>query len=165
MSLVLGPAYAVPQADGLFSSVEAVSARQQTTQAMTVDGDVVRSRTVAVDLGMLMRVRRSVEESSGRPTALLMNLFDDTGFEAIIESTAPTFSGGYSLSGRVAGDPLGRVNLVVNGKTVAGSVRTRSGVYSVLGVGNGRFAITELVPASSPEECAGGVEAPEEPLR
>lgn len=161
---MLGPASVTAQTDGLFSTVEAVSASQRTTQAVAVDGDAVRSRTVAVDLGMLMRVRRSVEENSGMPVPLLLNLFEDTELEATVESTAPTFSGGYSLAGRVAGDPLGRVHLIVNGQTVAGSVRTRSGVYNVLGVGNGVFAISEIVPASSPEECPGGVESPEEPL-
>ena len=48
-----------------------------------------------------------------------------------MEETEPTFSGGYVLSGRLAGVELGTVTLVVNGGVVAGLVWTPEATYRV----------------------------------
>ena len=50
-----------------------------------------------------------------------MNLFDDAVFTGIVEHTAPTFSGGIALSGRLEGVEKGTFTLVANG-----AVGTRS---------------------------------------
>ena len=73
-----------------------------------------------------------------------MNLFEDIVLTGIVEHTAPTFSGGYSISGRLVGDPLGTLTLVVNGETLAGTVRTLGGTYRIRSVGEGLYAISEV---------------------
>ena len=75
---------------------------------------------------------------------LTLNLFRDVVFTGIVEWTAPTFSGGYSISGRLAGKALGTLTLVVNGETVAGMVRALGGTYRIQSVGGGRYAIREV---------------------
>ena len=61
-----------------------------------------------------------------------------------MERTAPTFSGGYSVSGRLVGNSPGTLTIVVNGQTVAGAVRTLGGTYRIPSVGGGRYTISEV---------------------
>ena len=152
------------QSSGLFSAVNR-GAEQLDSQAPTsLDATTLRSRLVTMDLDRLQRARaaaaalpRSPDRSEaasppggGRGTApasdttLTLNLFEDIVFTGIVEWTAPTFSGGYSISGRLVGDPLGTLTLVVNGETVAGSVRTLSGTYRIRSVGVGHYVIGEV---------------------
>ena len=83
--------------------------------------------------------------------ALTLNLFQDVVFTGIVERTAPTFSGGYSISGRLAGQALGTLTLVVNGETVAGTVRTLGGTYRIRSAGDGLYAISQV--EEPPLEC------------
>ena len=87
---------------------------------------------------------------------LTLNLFDDTVVTGVVEWTDPTFSGGYSLSGRLVEDPLGTMTLVVNGERVAGSVRTADGTYRIRSVAEGVYAVSEV--EEPPLRC--GVEGP-----
>ena len=66
------------------------------------------------------------DKSSSAPapgTTLTFNLFDDVVVTGMVERTAPTFSGGYSVAGHLVEEPLGTMTLVVNGEAVAGTVR------------------------------------------
>ena len=167
------PAVAV-QSSGLFSAVNR-GAEQLDSQAPTsLDGITVRRRVVTMDLDRLQRARattlprspvqsKALSPRSGHRDAvpapdatLTLNLFEDVVFTGIVERTAPTFSGGYSISGRLGGKPLGTLTLVVNGETVAGSVRTLGGTYRIRSVGDGLYAISEV--EEPPLNC--GVEEP-----
>ena len=167
------PAVAV-QSSGLFSAVNR-GAEQLDSQAPTsLDGITVRRRVVTMDLDRLQRAgattlprspvqSKALSPRSGRRDAvpapdatLTLNLFEDVVFTGIVERTAPTFSGGYSISGRLVGKPLGTLTLVVNGETVAGSVRTLGGTYRIRSVGDGLYAISEV--EEPPLNC--GVEEP-----
>ena len=75
---------------------------------------------------------------------LRLNLFDDTSFTGLVERTAPTHSGGYSLSGRLAGVEMGTVTLVVNGEVVAGTVRTPAATYRIRPAGGGLHAVSQI---------------------
>ena len=167
------PAVAV-QSSGLFSAVNR-GAEQLDSQAPTsLDGITVRRRVVTMDLDRLQRAKattlprspvqsKALSPRGGRRDAvpapdatLTLNLFEDVVFTGIVERTAPTFSGGYSISGRLVGKPLGTLTLVVNGETVAGSVRTLGGTYRIRSVGDGLYAISEV--EEPPLNC--GVEEP-----
>ena len=105
--------------------------------------------------------RKELGENRGRhqpasEATLTLNLFEDVVLTGIVERTAPTFSGGYSISGRLVGDPPGTLTVVVNGETVAGSVRTLGGTYRIRSVGSGLYAISEI--EEPPLNC--GVEEP-----
>ena len=135
----------------------------------------LRSRVVAMDLGQVQQARAAVESPGQRVhtrdvsarrgqvqygpppgTTLTFNLFDDVVVTGIVEQTAPTFSGGYSVAGHLVEEPLGTMTLVVNGEAVAGTVRTLGEVYHIRSVGDGLYAISEV--EEPPLNC--GVEEP-----
>ena len=82
--------------------------------------------------------------AEGRPAQLRLNLFSDVNLNAVIERTADTRSG-YSLSGRIEGQPHSGVTLVVNGGILAGAVYSQQGAY-VIAFRNGPIhTIREIV--------------------
>ena len=87
-------------------------------------------------------------------------LFDDASFTGFVQSVAPTFSGGYSLSGSLAGVEMGTMTLVVNGEVVAGTVRTPEATYRIRPAGAGLHAVSEIdpsrLPPLGPQPPAGG---------
>ena len=152
------------QGNGLFSAVEPAAARTRTLASASTDATTLRRRVVTIDFGMLTRARAAASvllrppvqikaessrssEGDAAPASdatLTLNLFQDVVFTGIVDSTAPTFSGGYSISGRLVGEPLGTLTLVVNGKTVAGTVRTLDGTYWIRTAGDGLYAISQV---------------------
>ena len=111
-----------------------------------------RSRVAGVDLGRLSAARSEV--ARGRPHPIRLNLFADADFEAVFERTAPTASG-YTLTGRLADDPLSTVVLAVNGDVVAGTVWGVDGVHTIRGSGGG--ASVRRLDLSRIDFCGGGV--------
>ena len=107
----------------------------------------LRRREVAVDIGQLSQV------AADRPTALPLNLFDDVMLTGVIVKRAPTFSGGYALTGPLFGVAGGTVALVVNGDVVAGTVRLPGATYRIRPAGAGRHAIVQDDPSNSSWRC------------
>ena len=158
--LALLPATAATgQSVGVFAPADSASAQVAVSSTASVDdGMTMRRRVVTVDFGMLDRAqasaaRRTEPGAAEAPVTLALNLFDDTVFTALVERTAPTFSGGYSVAGRLAGEPLGAMTLVVNGETLAGTVRAFGGTYRIRSAGAGLFAISEVDLSRFPEYC------------
>ncbi|MDE2906700.1 MAG: leucine-rich repeat protein [Acidobacteriota bacterium] len=88
----------------------------------------LRSRSVIVDFRALSAVREAVKAS--RPAQLRLNVFSDVDLDVQIDRTADTRYG-YSVSGRIDGDPHGAVTLVVHGDILAGAIHTREGTYAI----------------------------------
>ncbi len=152
------------QSSGLFSAVYRASVQLDSPVPASLGATTLRSRVVMMDLDRLQRARataaallrspvqsNAVSPPSGDRDAvpaadeiLTLNLFEDAVFTGIVEHTAPTFSGGYSISGRLVEEPLGTLTVVVNGETVAGSVRTLGGTYQIRSVGGGHYVISEV---------------------
>ena len=147
------------QGGGLFSAVEPAAARTRTRASVSTDALTMRRRLVTIDFKMLTRAqasaarpeRRTTALRAGSPATLTLNLFDDAVFTGIVERTAPTFSGGYAVSGRLAGEPPGTMTLVVNGKVVAGTVRTSLATYRIRSAGGGLHAVSQVDPSKLPE--------------
>jgi hypothetical protein len=156
------------QSRGLFTAVAQTVSRSlaSTSPAALPSGPfadaTLRSRLVTIDLGRIGRARvvaasrrtsssadASADGEASAPlpepgATLLLNLFDDVAVTGIVEWTDATFSGGYSVSGRLAGEPLGTMTLVVNDERVAGEVRTLDGTYRIRSVGAGLYSISEV---------------------
>ena len=152
------------QSSGLFSAVYRASVQLDSPVPASLGATTLRSRVVMMDLGRLQRAQATVAALLRSPVqskavsppggdrdtvpaldrTLTLNLFEDAVFTGIVEHTAPTFSGGYSISGRLAEEPLGTLTVVVNGETVAGSVRTLGGTYRIRSVGGGQYVISEV---------------------
>ena len=167
LALLAAAAVEVQAAD-LFTPVDAAP------PSGPLDDISLRSRVVTIDLGQLDRAQATVtdppdqtthtkdassrtDKRSAEPvpgTTLTLNLFDDTVVTGIVEWTDPTFSGGYSVSGRLVDDPLGSMTLVVNGERVVGTVQSSEGTYRIRSVGDGRSTISEV--EEPPLECGVG---------
>ena len=139
------------QAPALFSAARPSQA-EVAAQAVRDDDAVLRRRLAPVEPSTLAGVRALVLERS-HPVAVTLNLFDDTVLTGIVERTALTFSGGYSVSGRLADEPFGSMTLVVNGGAVTGSVRTVGGTYAIRSTGGGLHSISEVDESQAPSEC------------
>ena len=157
------------QGDGLFSEVGPAALRSRTRASASTDATTLRRRVVTMDLGRLQRARaaalsrqpvrtKAVSPGSGGRDAvptpdvtLTLNLFEDVIVTGMVERTAPTFSGGYSISGRLVGKALGTLTIVVNGQTIAGAVRTLGGTYRIRSLGSGRYTISEVI--EPPLDC------------
>ena len=105
----------------------------------------LRSRSARMDLGRLAAARMDVER--GSPSRLSLNLFADAEFEVVIERTAPTASG-YTLTGRLADEPMSIVALAVNGDYVSGTVWSRRGLHAIRASG-GIAEVRQMDPTAS----------------
>ena len=164
LTVLAAPAFA--QTAALFTPVD------ETPPSGPLADITLRSRVVTIDLDQLDRAQAAVAEPSGQPTqtrdasprtdkpalgtTLTLNLFDDTVVTGLVEYTEPTFSGGYAVSGRLVDEPSGTLTLVVNGETVAGTVRLLGETYRIRSVGDGQATISEV--EEPPLNC--GVEEP-----
>ena len=116
----------------------------------------LRSRIVDMDFGRLAAARSEV--ARGRPHPLRLNLFADADFDAVFERTSPTASG-YTLTGRLEGDPLSTVVLAVNGDHIAGTIWSPDGMHDIRTPGAGPAVIRQLDPATL-GRCEVGKPAP-----
>ena len=138
--------------DGLFDAVDSHLMTVPEATSVAFGEPSVRQRFVSMDIAHLDRIQR-IAASRSEQSILHLNLFDDATFVGIVDSTAPTFSGGYSLSGRMAGRPRSSITIVVNGDTVAGSVRDMDGTYYIRSAGNGLYAISEVDASNLTFSC------------
>ena len=146
------------QAAGLFLPVTPqgasgwVAVAGQGTTASSPVGEM-SERRVRIARNELARARDDVEYSgAGR---LLLNMRTDVDLDMVVERTAPT-KWGYSLSGRIEGDAMGFVTLVVHEQAVAGTVWTPDAAYEVVHLGGSVHALRDVTNRPRPE-CAGAV--------
>lgn len=133
-------------APGLFSPAFAVGANgRNAPPAMNALPIGAPRRLVRVNRAQLEQAQRLVERRGS--AALPLNLFDDAVLQVVFERRAPTRSG-YSLAGRVADPPGGRVVLVVNGEVLAGAVWTPSASYRIRSRGPGLHEVERVHPSS-----------------
>ena len=149
------PGEAAAQPGGLFTAVSPsavdIDAAPNATDTLTL-----RRRLVTIDLGQLASTTDAAAGGAAAgievpPSGVLtLNLFDDAVFTGLVERTAVTFSGGQSLSGRLAGIEMGTMTLVVNGDVVAGTVRTPEATYRIRPAGNGLHTVSQIDPSQLP---------------
>ena len=140
----------------LFSPVsqEAPATRRPLPGVAQASGPAtIRSRLVRIDLDRLAAAMALASRESTPRARLTLNLFDDADVQAVVERTAPTWSGGYSLSGRIAGSAYGTVTLVVNGDVVAGSVRMPGATYRIRTAGGGLYDLAQVDLSTLPPEA------------
>ena len=140
---------AAGQPGGLFREVAPAGALAGPEVSAVSDAITLRRRLVAIETGQLTpsagHRRRGPGGTAAAPSGVLtLNLFDDASFTGLVRSVAPTFSGGYSLSGPLAGVEMGTMTLVVNGEVVAGSVRTLEATYRIRPAGAGLHAVSQV---------------------
>lgn len=95
-------------------------------------------RAVQIDFARLGQAHEALAE--GRSAELTANL-PDLPLPVVLTRTSDTRSG-YALSGRVANDPFSAVNIVVNGRSVAGNIRRRGKLHTIRSAGAGYYVQT-----------------------
>jgi Metallo-peptidase family M12 len=119
----------------------------------------VRSRTVKIELPQLGT--RATRPDSARQ--LLLNLFDDASYQAILDRIDLTRSG-FVWVGHIPGIAMSTVTLATEDGVMYGSILTPAGAYVIRSAGNGLHTIAELdQSAFSPEAEAREVDAPAAP--
>ena len=148
--VVLATGGAAGQPGGLFRAVEPAAPAAAPGSRIPPDSLTLR-RLVSIDFGQLTPPAGAAADTGAAPSGVLrLNLFDDASFTGLVESVVPTYSGGYSLSGPLAGVEMGTVTLVVNGAVVAGTVRTPEATYRIRPAGAGLHAVSQIDPARLP---------------
>ena len=112
----------------------------------------LRSRNVTIDFDMLAEAKGSAVDGPAS-FRLPLNLFDDASVIGIVEHSAPTFSGGYSLSGRIAGHTMSSMTLVINGDIVAGKVQVHGRTFRIDMSDDGLYAVSEVDLSSLTFDC------------
>ncbi|MDE0295059.1 MAG: M12 family metallo-peptidase [Bryobacterales bacterium] len=102
---------------------------------------VLRRRSASLDASQLEALREAVVQ--GHPAHLQLNLFPDSTLQAVIDRTDETRFG-YSLSGRIDGQPYSSVTLVVHGKALVGAVQSQEGSYSIRFQNGNIHAISQI---------------------
>ena len=153
--VALAAGEAAGQPGGLFREVAPVAASAGLDLSAVSDSITLRRRLVAIDFGQLAPSADTTATVPGgaavAPSGVLaLNLFDDASFTGLVQSVAPTFSGGYSLSGPLAGVEMGTMTLVVNGDVVVGTVRTPEATYRIRPAGAALHAVSEVDPSRLP---------------
>ena len=97
-----------------------------------------RYQAVQIDFGQLNQAREALAEGLG--AELSVNL-PELPLPVVLTTTSDTHRG-YALSGRVADDPLSAVNIVVNGRSVAGNIRHRTELHTIRTAGAGYYVQT-----------------------
>ena len=152
------------QQAGLFAAADSTPVASDSRIPQTPpDPLTMRQRLVTIDLVQLRpSASARSRQAGGAPAAavtsgqfepggeLRLNLFEDTVFTGIVERTAPTFSGGKSLSGRLVDVEGGTLTLVVNGDVVAGTVRTPEATYRIRPAENGLHTVSQVDPSRLP---------------
>lgn len=111
------------------------------------DADVMRTRLVVPDLDLLHQWG-----DGGSGARLLLNLFDDAAFWAVLDRVESNPSGSQSWIGRLDGVLYGSVILVVKDGVLMGNISSGDGLYRVSYVGEGVHAIQEMDSAAFPPE-------------
>ena len=127
------------------------------SQGASRAASVVRSRVAEVNFGRLATAHSEV--SLGRSHRLGLNLFSSGEFDAVLERSASTASG-YTLTGRLADQPLSTVVLAVNGEWVAGDVWGPDGRYAIRPLGGGVAEVRQMDPAAL-GRCGVGMDVSE----
>ena len=138
--------------NALFFSAGTSSGPVVETKPTLAGETYLRSRSVTIDFDMLAEAKGSTVDGPAS-FRLPLNLFDDASVIGVVERSAPTFSGGYSLSGRIADHPLSRMTLVVNGDIVAGKVEVHGRAFRIDMSGDGLYAVSEVDLSSLAFDC------------
>ena len=131
---------------GLFSESSVLG-----TLDITDSPTVIRYRYVDVDFGELIR-----EDGSPRSTepgyTLLLNLFDDAVFTALLDRVDYNAGNDFTWLGHLEGEPYSQVILVVGDGALVGNITAPDAFFQVRYAGNGVHAVSEIDQSAFPPE-------------
>ncbi len=129
------------------------------------DPTIIRARFVDINFDLLAAADAPQDQSEVGDVVVL-NLFDDVAFTALLDRLELNRSGSYSWIGHLEGVAHSQAILVVKDRIVAGNVTLPGALYQVRYAGGGVHALYQIDQAAFPAEAepiAVDIEAPEEP--
>jgi hypothetical protein len=154
VSLVaLGIACASPQSfagaeNRLFSP--AVQSRGKLDEAMK--SKIFRHRFVNVDLRPLLPAEEASKSSRVTGGVVVLNLFDDAVFRAVLEHREQRSRDSFTWIGRVEGFENSQVTLAVENGVVSGNIRVDHGFYQIRYAGAGTHVVYQIDPNAFPAD-------------
>ncbi|MCX6546031.1 MAG: M12 family metallo-peptidase [Acidobacteria bacterium] len=119
---------------------------QPAAQARPADPTVIRSRLVTIDLGAL-QAARPVDPGAAAGPSLLINLFDDLAYNAVVDRIDPAV-GGFTWVGHIPGHDLSTVTLATVDGVVAGGIVMPEAAYTIRYVGGGVHEVAQIDQAN-----------------
>lgn len=116
------------------------------------DPTVLRARIVDVNFPLLAQSIGQKEGPSGAGALVLLNLFHDTCYPAVLEHATGEPPTKFTWMGRVKGVPGSQVTLVVEDAVMAASITVPGRVFQVRYLGNGVHAVVEIDQGAFPPD-------------
>jgi hypothetical protein len=113
---------------------------------------IIRHRLVNVDFGLLASSQEPPKNSTARGAVVILNLFEDAVFRAILDRREVRSSRSFTWFGHIDGVQDSQVTLVVEDRVVSGNVRLDRSFYQIRYAGEGTHVIYQIDPNAFPEE-------------
>ena len=113
---------------------------------------IFRHRFVNVDLRPLLPTQEAPKSSSATGGVVVLNLFEDAVFRALLDHREDRSSDSFTWIGHVEGIENSQVTLVVENGVVSGNIRVDQGFYQVRYAGEGTHVVYQIDPDAFPAE-------------
>jgi hypothetical protein len=121
-----------------------ISAATEGSLDLGKDPTILRTRLVGVNLNMLAAAEIG--------DTIVLNLFEDTTVNAVLDRKEATYGDGYAWIGHLQGQALSQVTLVVGGGQIAGNVSLPGAFYRVRYAGNEVHTVQQINQSAFPFE-------------
>ena len=133
---------------GLFSDSSTVGSLD-----LSKDAIVMRARYVNIRFDLLDPANPTSGAWLHKGDTLLLNLFDDAAFSAVLDQGIANSDNSYTWVGHLEGIELSNVTLSVENGIMSGNVVFPGGFYAIRYAGNGVHAIKQMNEAAFPPEA------------
>jgi hypothetical protein len=120
--------------------------RGKIDEAMT--SRILRHRFVDVDL----RPLAAAESGTATSAAVVLNLFDDAAFRAVLDERENRSGDSFTWIGHIPGFANSQVTLVVDNGIMSGNIRLDRRFYQIRYAGEGTHVVYEVDPDAFPTE-------------
>lgn len=111
---------------------------------------IIRARPVSIDFSSIVKPACYSRGEAAFRGRLQLNLFGDLSLTSILDRVEQVSPDGFTWIGRIEGEELSKVILVVRDGVMAGHIRTPKEVYEVRCAGNGVHVICQIDPCAVP---------------
>jgi hypothetical protein len=113
---------------------------------------IIRSRFVTVQFDQFWKTGHQVEAKPEVSDTLILNLFDDAVYTAILSRIETSQTGSLSWIGYISGMDNSQVILVVLNQNMSGTIALPKAVYRVRFAGEGEHVIEQINQAGLPKQ-------------
>jgi hypothetical protein len=112
---------------------------------------IVRYRFVSVEFDLLS-APVPVEKNASRRRIVILNLFDDSSFNAVLDRREARSNKSYTWFGRIEGVENSQVTLVVEDGVLVGNINVRDAMYQIRYAGKNVHVVYQIDPRTFPAD-------------